>query len=164
MKDLYTAMVALLLALKDATGKPIVYKCGIFNAQFDNEKQETPFKFPAVFIEFTDVNYGDMTYNAQAITDMTVRLHIGYKMLDIDDLAIFDIKQAIYQALQGWTGTPYFGRLTRVAEQPDYAHDKVLVWTQDYKTTGKDYSAAFNTKQIDTTTIPLLDLTITTAH
>lgn len=163
MKDLFKAMVALLLGLKDSNGMPIINKCTLFNAQFDNEKQESPFKFPAVFIEFTDVIYGDMTYNTQAITDMTVRLHIGCKVTDIEDLTIFDLKQTIYQALQGWT-SGYFGRLTRVAEGPDYAHDRVLVWTQDYKTTGKDYSAAFNAKQINTTIIPVLDLTITTAH
>jgi hypothetical protein len=164
MKELFLAVQALLLGLPGTAGKPLIRKCTIWNQQFSNEAREIAFKYPAVFIEITDLVYADMTYNTQAIDNMTVRLHIGVKETDIEDLAIFDLRETIFTTLQGFSPTPYFGRLNRVAESPDYAHDNVLIWTQDYKTTGKDYNAAFNNKQVDTTSIPLLNLTITTAH
>lgn len=139
------------LAIKTALGDaPSVKHVGLFNNQFVKIEQEKPFGFPAVFVQFLELDYftrGDSSQDAETIA----RLHIGYDSLETDDLKIFDLIDEIHGVLNGVTVNSLFTPLERVREEQDVDHDVISVWLADYSFKLRDNSANREQNLVKTT-------------
>ena len=144
---LYNALKAKLLAIKDDQAVPetIVKTSGHWNNQFDLIEKEIPFKFPAVFIEFsnldwkTDVGIDQKNATQQARADCNITLHIGtWNIKDEsdsfpEDLAIID---SIYDQINGFQDTTsnQFTPLKRTNEGDDTNKSNIRHWTVTFNT------------------------------
>ena len=120
----------------------------LWNSQLVNEDKETPFNFPAVFIEFADIPWtstnqqpsklggeGDVT-KQQKGDGTLITLHIAFSQYENETVSfpiISPIIDKIYFAIQELTGT-FYGPLLRVAERQDTDHDRVIDWQMDFNT------------------------------
>lgn len=138
------------LAIKTALGDaPSVKHVGLFNNQFNRIAEEKPFGFPAVFVQFLELDYftrGDSSQDAETIA----RLHIGYDSLKTDDLAIFDLIDEIHGVIQGLTLNSLFTPLDRVHEEQDVDHDVISVWLADYAFKLRDNNGTRDSKLVKT--------------
>lgn len=140
------------LAIKSALGAdaPSVKHVGVFNNQFNRISEEKPFGFPAVFVQFLELDYlsrGDDSQDAATVA----RLHIGYDSLETDDLKIFDLIDEIHIAIQGLSVNSLFTPLDRVHEEQDIDHDVISVWLSDYAFKLRDNAGERNSKLVKTT-------------
>lgn len=129
--------------------------CAIYNGQPEkiknNETDENgyyPFDSPACFIEAVNPNEIAQLGNGVQIYDpLTIRIHIYYVELDSMDgyldenKSVFDFKQKVYLALQKYQ---FNGAATMVrnAENLDYNHDNVYIYTVDFITNYIDQAAS----------------------
>ena len=128
-------------------GVPAVKHVRLFNNQYTNIAREKPFPFPAVFIQFLELDYttrGDLTQDGLT----RARLHIGYDSLKTEDLAVFDLLDDIHKALQGLELVNVFTPLDRVHEEQDVDHDIISVWLVDYAFKIRDFSGSRNSKLV----------------
>ena len=120
----------------------------LWNSQLVNEDKETPFNFPAVFVEFADIPWTSTNLNPSKLGgegDVTkqqkgdgtlIMLHITFSQLENETVSfpkISPIIDKVYFAIQGLTGT-FYGPLLRVAERQDTDHDRVIDWQMDFNT------------------------------
>ena len=77
IRYLYLALEEKLLAITDEqeNPQPIFKHCDLWNRQVEFLEQETPFQTPAVFVEFTNIEWRTLGQHVQE-ADLTVRLHI----------------------------------------------------------------------------------------
>lgn len=116
----------------------------LFNDQFNQEKKETAFRFPATFVELTSIDYRSETNGSQKI-DLEFAIIVGFHALR-DTLDILDIIQEISLSLHGFAGD-YFSNISRIRSTPDGFHDNVTVWKIFFKTTLTD-ELTFNPRQL----------------
>lgn len=144
---LYNAVKARLLAIKDDEEVPvsIVKTSGHWNNQFDRVNEEIQFVFPAVYIEFssldwkTDVGVDQKNHTQQARANCDITLHIGIENIKDEtdsfpeDLAIID---SIYDQLNGYedTSTNQFTPLKRTTETDDNNKNNIRHWTITFNT------------------------------
>lgn len=110
----------------------------LWNSQIDNEANEIPFLYPAIFIEFMPSTYTDKGNKATSQQyDMNIRLHIcfeEYKQTDVEILTLVDnVWQKIHTKQYGT-----FGKLLRRNEEQNFDHGNIQVYNQDYSTLGND--------------------------
>ena len=123
----------------------------LWNSQLINEDKETPFNFPAVFIEFADIPWTSTNLNPSKLGgegDVTkqqkgdgtlITLHIAFSELENETVTfpkISPIIDKVYFAVQGLQGlgSNFYGPLLRVAERQDTDHDRVIDWQMDFNT------------------------------
>lgn len=127
----------------------------LYNGQFDQEINELPFSLPAVFIEFSPLDFQTLGKNKQS-SNMGFNLHIGSEVAEetasresdtIRDagLAHLTLLDNIFAALQGWGGTD-FGSIDRTALNPDQFHDIVRVHIMSFRTRITDKAAMITTQ------------------
>jgi len=121
---------------------------GLWNSQADHENEEIPFAYPAAFLEFTTIAWGDTklkpiktastgatSKQQQSSPDRTlITIHILFEKLKTATQSFSEIDvviQQVYLALQGITGTHY-SPLLRVEERQDVDHDRVIDWQMDF--------------------------------
>lgn len=141
-KDFYLAIKAELLKTSVKTAR-------LFNNQFIKIDQEKPFPFPAVMVQFLELDYttrGDLSQYGDTIA----RLHIGYDSLKTEDLAVFDLLDEIHAVIQGLTISELFTPLDRVHEEQDVDHDVLSVWVVDYSFKLNDIAASRTNNLIKT--------------
>ena len=125
-----------------------IHTVELWNSQIINEDKETPFNFPAVFVEFADIPWtstnlkpaklggeGDVT-KQQKGGGALIMLHIAFSQLENETVSfpkISPIIDKVYFAIQGLNGT-FYGPLLRVAERQDTDHDRVIDWQMDFNT------------------------------
>ena len=145
---LYNALKAKLLAIKDDQDPAvtIVKTCGHWNNQFDRINEEIQFIFPAVFIEFsnlewkTNMGVDQVNHTRQGEANCDVTLHIGLTNLkdEVDsfpeDLAIID---SIYDQINEFQDTVsnQFTPLKRTTETDDTNKSNLRHWTVTFNTT-----------------------------
>ena len=125
-----------------------IHTVELWNSQLINEEKETPFNFPAVFIEFTDIPWTSTNLNPSKLGgegDVTkqqkgggalITLHIVFSQLENETVSFPIISPTIdkvYFAIQKLSGT-FYGPLLRVAERQDTDHDRVIDWQMDFNT------------------------------
>ena len=125
---------------------PEIETVELWNSQLENESEEKPFNFPAVFIEFgeipwTSTNQQPSTLGAQGNVakeqkgdGALITLHIAFSQLEnqtISFLIIDPIIEKVYFKIQGLTGE-FYKPLLRVAERQDTDHDRVIDWQMDF--------------------------------
>lgn len=105
----------------------------LFNNQFAKEGVEKAFAFPALMIEFVDLNYTTKGKDFQE-SETNIIFHLGFASLKTEDRAVFELAQKVNQSLQGFFGKDLFSPLDRKKEKQDVDHDGVIVWQMEYTT------------------------------
>lgn len=116
-----------------------------FNKQIENEKNEKPFRYPAVFFDFTNLNYRSETTGTQKI-DVEFELHVATSELR-PTFDLWDLCEQIGVALQNYSGDN-FSDITQRNSIPDNDHDRVNVWRLTFGCTITDESKLKQSKQI----------------
>lgn len=127
-----------------ADAVPEVNHVAKWNNQTNNEANELPFDFPAVFIGFSSITWTEATaqsYNTnlaanQQSADITLTLYCAFWFKD-EETASFELYEPIinklYMAINGLQSDD-FTPLQRVAEREDNNHGPVIVWEIDFRT------------------------------
>jgi hypothetical protein len=154
MKELYLLLKAYL-----ETSVPTLKHVRLWNNQLEYMEAgiQVPFAFPAIFIEFQNVEYTDLQ-NFQQQAEMDLILHICNEVWNTsnqeEQLDIFDLKDEIFASMsQIKLGKG--GSVTRVREFPDNEHTNVYHLQQHWRVTYAETSANRATEIISV----LLDLT-----
>ena len=132
----------------------------LWNSQLENESDEKPFNFPAVFIEFPEIPWtatnqkpstlgpqGNVTKEQKGVGSL-VTLHISFSQLEDETISfplIDPIIDKVYFKIQGLFKNEKYSPLLRVAERQDTDHDRVIDWQMDFLTT------MFQCGELDTT-------------
>ena len=111
----------------------------LWNEQPAHEREENPFLYPAVFIEFLPSEYRDLSQGVQEY-DLTVRLHICFESYLDEDITILGLVESVFSAIH-FQQYGYFGRLLRRNEEQNFDHTNVQDYMQDYGTLGRDFIA-----------------------
>ena len=137
---------------------PEVKTFRLFNNQFEQEKIESAFLFPAVMLEFADLVYVTKAEGRQEAETLFL-LHVGYSSLKTEDTAIFTLIQKITASLQGFTVQDLCTPLVRTRELQDANYDRVSVWKLEFSTLLIDDSGNRKNKLVKVTTAPELEIT-----
>ena len=171
LKHLYLALEEKLLAITDEqeNPQPLFKHCDLWNRQVEFLEQETPFQTPAVFVEFTNIEWRTLGQHVQE-ADLTVRLHIvtpwhantASDILNPDvratALAYLDIPTVLFRQLHGQPGNledgdtllGHFNALTRTASAVNHDHERFVDSIETYQCHLKDLSYGVRTFQVDT--------------
>ena len=151
--EVYTTIFNRLTAYKSALG---IKTIGLWNNQFDREKENVSFGYPAVFVEFANTSYEDLL-NGRQRYDMDVNIHIGFESYKTEDTDILTLKQSINAILHTYSNatSQYETRLLRRSESQNFDHDNVQDYIITYHVTGKDFGV---------TTLPTTDADVDTLN
>lgn len=121
----------------------------LWNSQIDNEEDEIPFNFPAVFIEFSLIPWtttnqrpptigtqGDIQGEQKGLNAL-ITIHIAFSQLEDETVSfpiISPIIDKVYFAIQKLSGD-FYSALLRVEERQDTDHERVIDWQMDFLTT-----------------------------
>ncbi|CAB4128236.1 hypothetical protein UFOVP105_26 [uncultured Caudovirales phage] len=117
----------------------LIKHVALYNSQYKHENVEKVFNFPAVFIEFSRVDYRAETVGVSKI-DFEITLHICFNQY-VEDLALFDIVQSTILTVNKW-GTDDFTPLQIISEEHDTDHDNTSAWKVLFKCTATDDNTA----------------------
>lgn len=118
---------------------PLIKQVGVWNNQYAYEDQYPAFKFPHVFVEFVSLPWestGGKLQQASAI----VRLHIGSRSLNHENLDHFNLLDVINYWMSGFNGTN-FGTFTRISTDVDNNFDELVAHVVTYRVRVADTSA-----------------------
>jgi len=133
-----------------AAEAPEFRKFGLWNNQFDNIDDENAFHFPAVFLEFSDLEFVNRSAGIQEMQGL-ITFHIGQEELDDKSIAILDLVDVVAKALNGFMTDTILVPLLRVNERQDPDHDQLIVWEMDFQLKAQDCTSS---KYNDAVTIP----------
>lgn len=149
-------MKAARLALRTAlrTAIPTLARIDRYNHQYDNLKEEDPIDWSkgAVFIEMNVADWEQMAAQQIQEGDATITLHVCRLFLgdtfedSNSDLAVLDLPNQVFRALQGKTLSDGTGReianaLVRIGQMEDNDHDGLEIDLITFRTRFTDYSA-----------------------
>ena len=132
MKEFYLALKTYLLAQV-----PTILHLRMWNSQlgYMETGEQIPFLFPAVFVDFSNIDYSDLGNKWQNGT-LQVDLHICDEMwngaYEEENLEVFDLKELIYKALSQ-TKLGLSAPITRINEQTDPTHTNIYHYIQSYR-------------------------------
>jgi hypothetical protein len=135
--EVYTAIKARLITYKTSLGLKTI---GLWNNQFEREKENVAIDYPCVFVEFANIAYEDLLNGSQRY-DMDVNIHIGFKSFKTEDTAILTLKQSINAILHTYSSSTsqYETRILRRGESQNFDHDDIQDYIITYHVTGKDF-------------------------
>jgi hypothetical protein len=116
----------------------------IANPEEDGQHLYT-FTLPAIFLEIESPTDIKQLGNGVQLYDFNFRLHLIDKMVDAGDgtldqnLEIFDIKQLVFQTIQG-QAPDKFGQFCRIQEEQDQDHKNLYHFIQEYATNYTDFT------------------------
>jgi hypothetical protein len=133
----------------------------LWNNQMEllEKNEQIPFQFPAIFIDFLDINWRQLGKGTQ-IADLTVRFYVCFSSFHTteneEDVTMFDLVQEVYLVLQDYKPS-MGGKLTKTREETDTRHTNMYVWIMDYTTTYQDVVAQNprNSTEAEITTLTL---------
>lgn len=138
---------------------PKLKKVALFNNQFENESVENPFEYPCCFLQFSPVNFKDLTMGVQQV-EITLTTHLGFESYKDEDVDVLDLKQELYKVVQRFQYlNGNMSMFTRIAERPNYDHNNIQVYETDYKFTVKDFTADIRPTKTVTAT-PVITATV----
>jgi hypothetical protein len=154
---MYTDICNRIDTLTEGTGRNIIKSIDLWNNQWAYLSSEKPFKFPCVFIEFTDINWRAIG-KGQQLGNANVRLHFGSKTNapsrhknkhTADYLKHLRIIDALQSLFTGWgSETGYMGSWTRVQTTHDHDHDDIIAHTLTYRFMVKDSAGVVQLESI----------------
>lgn len=124
----------------------------LFNNQFDREAEESAFLYPAVFVQYENIDYIPTTGGSQQ-GDLLLTFHVGVESLKTEDLAVFELLDKLFLMM-----TDLNCGFTRVNETQDIDHDNIQVWQQSYKLVMKDDTANIHNRRRTTTNVTEIEV------
>lgn len=112
----------------------------LYNSQMDNEDVEIAFDYPAIFIEFANISYTDLTQGVQ-IGDFDVNIHLTVTSLERTHLDILQKKQEVHSVVHYFQSS-YNTKMLRRSESIATNHSNVMEYVITYHVTGKDFTAS----------------------
>ena len=108
------------------------------NGDANNAKgrDESAFQYPAIFIEFNDFQFRQLSLGVQEY-DYVCTIRLGTKAYLKEDLSLFDLLNRVYYVTQRFQQGNH-SRLSRISETKDTNHDNITVTTIKYKGYGID--------------------------
>ncbi len=140
-KQLYLDIKNKIKAIKDDNDLQLIKHFDIWNQQVDFLEAETPFEYPAVFIEFEPIQWQTQANRVQQ-AELLVKIHIvtrwfaqtaDYSPTEDISLNYLDIPDKIFIAIQG-TATTNSGGLMRISSIVNHNHGDILDSIEVYKT------------------------------
>lgn len=120
----------------------------LWNSQLDNENDEIPFNFAAIFIEFIEINWSSSNLSPPKIgsdgnkrkeqkgAGTIVMLHLAFSQLEDETISfpiISPIIDSVYFAVQLLQGD-FYTPLLRISEEQDTDHGRVIDWQMGFST------------------------------
>lgn len=162
--DIFNDIVAAIEAIVDINDVRVINTVELWNSQLENEEEEIPFNFPAVFIEFAEIPWtstnqqpstlgaqGNVTKEQKGVNAL-VMIHIAHSQLENETVSfpIIDaINDTVYFAIQGLFKNEKYSPLLRTTELQDTDHDRVIDWQMGFLTT------MFQCGELDSTLIKI---------
>lgn len=115
----------------------------LWNDQVSREAVEDPIRYPAIFVEFTSIEWETSIGSNIGVQrgSLEVVFRIVFKTLDKENDFVFEKVDEFYKEMQGFGGE-CFSSFNRSSEEQDTDYDNVIVWLQSYETNLTDLSAA----------------------
>ena len=132
----------------------------LYNNQFAKEGVEKAFPFPAVFVEFSALEYVTKSESLQE-ADTVVRLYLGFASLKTEDRDIFVLAGKLNFQLQNFSVANLTTGFDRKREEQDSDHDGVIVWKMEYNALLTDNTANRKNKLKLVVGVPELDVNVT---
>jgi hypothetical protein len=132
---------------------PTIQTIDVWNNQFDNERKEKPFRFPAVFFEFINLPLRSEANGIQKI-DVEFILHVATSELH-QTFDLWDLCEAIGTSLHNYSGDN-FSDITQRSFIMDNNHDRVNVWRLTFGCTLTDETKFKPNKQTTVSGISLI--------
>ena len=151
MRSIYTNLKQQLLSITNADGAQVINHVALWNRQTEFLEKETPFRTPAIFIEFGKITW---KHQMQGIQDaeLPITLHIvtPYAPEGYDGgLLHLEICQHINHALHGYKPAEHVGTLTRVSTEPCHDHEDLLLTRESYSAMITDFSGCKQTNVVE---------------
>lgn len=147
--DIFNDIVTAVEAIIDTDGVRVINTVELWNSQLENETEEIPFNFPAVFIEFAEIPWTSTNKAPPASSsvgniigeqkgeDALIILHIAFSQLENETVSfpiISPIIDQVYFKVHKLSGD-FYSELLRSAERQDTDHNRVIDWQMDFLTT-----------------------------
>jgi len=132
-RQLYLDIKNCLKSLRNVDNTPIFKHFDLWNQQVDFLEQETPFQYPAIFVEFLPIAWGKMGYNKQN-ADITIRIHIVSRWLSntadynpqyYDALEYLELADIVNNSLTNFAATTG-NRFMRTRSEINHNHETIL--------------------------------------
>lgn len=124
---------------------PDVKHVALWNNQFnhsnginENGRNETPFNYPCIFLEFNDFEFRQLSMGVQEF-DFILTVHTGFKSFENDDTTALDLLEQIYWVVERFQQGS-FVRMTRISETWDTDKTNINITRTKYRGYGKDYN------------------------
>lgn len=144
LKQFYNSIIERLNSITVASPsggdpKPLFAQTGYWNEQWAYEAQNSPLRFPCCFVEFASMPMESIGNKVQQSTAI-VKIHLGSRSLNEDDISHFDIIEAVNYWISGFQGTG-FSTFTRTAIEIDHNHDALVTHSITYRVRIQDDTA-----------------------
>ena len=141
-KELYKAIIEAVSEVEE------IRHIDLWNKNVEYIEVDEPFPMPAVFVEFTPVNWqrlagpvqewkGTGNVNLHIVTQWHGSAAAGSDEME-ENLAAFDLAEKIHNALEGITGTNYRD-MSLVQTQTNHNHEEIFENIEIYKVHYKRY-------------------------
>lgn len=147
-QKLYSLIKDKLFSISDSLGEKIIKHVDLYNSQLAYIVEEQPFSTPAVFIEFSEINYLHQLHGVNE-ADVYIRLHVitDSRIARWEDaINVFSLLKQINIALFGLSSNDGIGALTLRNSITDSNFDELQHNIETYVTHITDYSVANPTK------------------
>lgn len=127
---------------------PTINHIGMWNNDFEREKDSDVVKLNALYIELKPQGFRDFAQTGGQDYDMIVTLHLGFEHYKTEPELIYDTKQEIHKAVHHLRcldnldelDTPV-SKLVRIDERQNFDFDNLIVYEIDYLCKVRDMSA-----------------------
>lgn len=149
-KQLYLAVIQRLKTITDTDGEPVLKHFDLWNQNVAFIEQEAIFAMPAVFVEFTPINWKSLGGGVQT-ANIVFHLHIvtatpgsaaDGSAFQPDSLQLFDLLDDIHRALTGHRGQ-HFRQLQRISSNTNHNHEEVIESIETFSVNVDDESGKF---------------------
>tara|TARA_R100001244_G_scaffold40790_1_gene36670 strand:+ start:7561 stop:8091 length:531 start_codon:yes stop_codon:yes gene_type:complete len=165
---LHNDIVTSLKAIVDENGDRVFHTVGLWNDQIleANEGKESPFNYPACFIQFAEIPWTPRNDAGGSRTNITeeqqgglsvIRIHICHSHLENveDSFPLIHPKNLqVYYAIQGMPNTALYSRLNRISGAiPETNHDRIQDWQMEFSVTMVQTGQILNKTTIEAGTL-----------
>jgi hypothetical protein len=137
-----------LKGIEDADGQPLLLHFDLWNRQVEFIEHETPFSCPAIFVEFSPMQWRTLGNRVQEAT-LTTRLHIvtewhagtaDYSPTEAQALRFLDITDRVVAAMQNFHAE-YTNSWMRTLSITNHDHERYVDNVEEYVCNLRDLSA-----------------------
>jgi hypothetical protein len=140
-KQLYLEIKTRLKQITDINDEPIFKHFDLWNRQVEFLEQETPFEFPAVFVEFMPQRWQTMGQRRQQ-SELVIKLHIvtrwfaqtaDYSPLESEALDYLDLPEKVSAIMQSFEASSS-NKFVRLGSTTNHDHTTILDSIEEYTT------------------------------